>query len=84
MSKFKFSTTNTAILGNIRVSDATHHAMKSIAQLKGVTIQEVARTFLEFALDEFNKEYPEHYFATPPATTKSDKEGEGTEWAHNL
>lgn len=70
MSKFKFSTNNTAMIGGVRVSDEAHHKIKSIAQLKGVTIQEVVRTFLEFALGEFEKEYPEHYFPPNPKSKK--------------
>lgn len=62
MSKFKFSSNNTAMLGGIRVSKENHYKIKSIAQLKGVTIQEVARVLLDVALEEFEKEYPEHYF----------------------
>ncbi len=62
MSKFKFDTNYSSTIGNIRVSDDTHHKLKSIAQKKNVTIQEVVRVFLDFALDEFEKEYSDHYF----------------------
>lgn len=68
MNKFRFSTTSTAMIGGVRVSEANHHKIKSIAQLKGVTIQEVVRVFIDFALEEFDKEYPDHYLKTPKET----------------
>lgn len=58
MSKFKFSTANTAMLGGIRVSAAIHRRIKEIATEKQVTIQEVTRVFIEAALEEYEKETP--------------------------
>lgn len=68
MGKFKFGENYSAIIGNVRVSDSTHHKIKSIAQQKGVSMQEVTRVFLEFALEEFEKEYPAHFLANTPNT----------------
>jgi len=59
MTRFKFSTTNTSMLGGIRVSDINHHKIKSIAQYKSVSIQEVTRVLIDIGLEEFEKEYPE-------------------------
>lgn len=62
MSKFKFDTSYSSVVGNVRVSEINHHKLKNIAQQKNVTIQEVVRVFLDFALEEFEKEYSEHFF----------------------
>lgn len=58
MTRFKFSTTQTAMLGSIRVSEENHHKIKSIAMHKGVTINEVTRVLIDIGLEEFEKEYP--------------------------
>lgn len=61
MSKFKFDQSYSSMIGGVRVSDLVHHKLKSIAQQKNVTIQEVVRVFLNAALEDFEKEYPEHF-----------------------
>lgn len=77
MSKFKFSTTNTAMIGGVRVSEENHHKVKSIAQVKGVTIQEVVRVLIDVGLEEFDKEYPEHFFSESPTPSSQAREKQG-------
>lgn len=72
MSRFKFTTNSTSMLGSVRVSDSVHHKIKSIAQHKNITIQEVTRVLIDVGLEEFDKEYPEHFFNANP-TTEGDK-----------
>jgi len=65
VGKFKFGENYSSVVGNVRVSEAVHHKLKSIAQQKGVSMQEVVRVFIDFALEEFEKEYTEHFFPAP-------------------
>jgi hypothetical protein len=45
-----------------RVSELTFHKIKSIAQQKEVPTSEVIRQLVDIGLEEFQKEYPKHYF----------------------
>lgn len=73
MAKFKFGENYAAAIGNVRVSETTHHKLKSISQKKGVTMPEVVRVFIDFALEEFEKEYIEHFFPDEKAIVNSVK-----------
>lgn len=61
MANFRFNTSHNKLIGGVRIDEKTHHKIKSIAQQKEVSLQEVVRVFIDYALQDFEKEYPEHF-----------------------